>query len=339
MKTSEFSFDLPAVLIAQTPVSPRDACKLMLVERKSGTISHYFFYELDRLLLPGDVLVFNNSKVFPARIIFEHDGKTLELLLIRQTSPKTWLAIGKPGKKLQPGNEFSIAPDLKAKILKIMPDGRRLISFSLYGKRLEERLCELGKAPFPPYIFSPKATLEDYQTIYASKKGSIASPTAGLHFTEKLLDRLRNKGIQTEFVTLHVGLGTFLPVKSEEIEKHVMHSEYYEIDKETSARLTHARKSGKRIIAVGTTSVRVLESTYDPLQGFKYGFGETSIYIYPGYQWQCIDGIITNFHLPKSTLLLLVSSFTGKDLIMKSYQEAIARQYRFYSFGDAMLII
>jgi S-adenosylmethionine:tRNA ribosyltransferase-isomerase len=342
MRISDFDYVLPPELIANEPANPRDACRLMVINKsdinKKGVgFEHRVFNELPDLLREGDILVFNDSKVIPARINFLHNGKKVEIFLIKKIEKTMWLVIGKPGKLLKKDAKFEINKRLSSTVIQVNDDGQRLVEFSADGD-FDEILKEAGSTPLPPYIKNSTASFEDYQTIYAKKQGSIAAPTAGLHFTEKLFEKLRNKGVGLEFVTLHVGLGTFLPVKTDNPEDHKMHSEYFSFDKETADRLNEAKKAGRRIIAVGTTSVRVLESSYDTKTGFKSGFGETAIFIYPGYEWKCVDGLITNFHLPKSTLLLLTCSFGGKDLILKAYSEAVKKKYRFYSFGDAMFI-
>lgn len=342
MKTSLFDFDLPDSLIAQNPVEPRDACKLMIVDRQSNSISHTKFFEIGNYLKDGDVLVFNDSKVIPARINFVADGVSAEILLIRNVTGNIWKAIGKPGKLLKPGKKLAINKQLEAIILDKENDGLMTVEFNSLSGNATELLKEAGVAPFPPYISATNASLEDYQTVYAKNEGSVASPTAGLHFTDQLLENLCRNGIQQEFVTLHVGLGTFKPIKTENIEDHVMHSEIYQIDKDTVARLTQARREGRRIIPVGTTSVRVLESYFSTSESDgepRDVLGETSIYIYPGYKWKCAKAMVTNFHIPRSSLILLVSAFGGQELIFKAYEEAIRYKYRFYSFGDAMLII
>lgn len=339
MKTAFFDYDLPAELIAQNPVSPRDSCRLMVINRKEQTIAGTVFNQLGEFLKPGDVLVFNDSKVIPARVIFMHDGKEVEIFLTKKLGETRWLAIGKPGKILREGAEFNVGAGLNIKIININADGQREIEFFGETDALMEKLKKIGSAPLPPYIKESTSDFADYQTVYAKEEGSVAAPTAGLHFTEKLLENLKERGIKQVFVTLHVGLGTFLPVKSENVEQHLMHSEFYNINEDAADVLNNARKTGARIIAVGTTSVRVLESNCDLTNGFNAGFGETSIYIYPGYSWKCVDGLITNFHLPKSTLLMLTCSFGGSELILRSYKIAVEKKYRFFSFGDAMLII
>ncbi len=338
MKTADFSFHLPEDLIAQQPADPRDACRLMVLDRNQQKISHQHFYDLPLFLKPGDVLVMNNSSVIPARLLFQLDTKDVELFLLRKTEPGTWLAIGKPGKVLRPGMTMFIAPDFSFEVLEILPDGQRKVRFHGEDQFVDAQIEKYGRTPLPPYIKHEHSKPEDYQTVFAAKRGSVAAPTAGLHFTDRLLKEIRNKGIQTVFVTLHVGLGTFLPVKTGNVEEHTMHSEIYELPHEAASILQEAKKNGRRIVAVGTTSVRVLESSYDQQKGFVAGVGETSIYIYPGYRWKCVDALVTNFHLPQSTLLLLTCSFGGKDFILDAYREAVEQHYRFYSFGDAMFI-
>lgn len=338
MHTSEFDFILPPDLIAQEPAHPRDACRLMVLNRNLHTFEHKHFYDLPLLLRKGDVLVMNNSRVLPARIRFLHDQKQLELFLLRHDTESCWFALGKPAKILQPGQIFTIAPGFSFKIVEILPDGQRYVRFLVPPNELEGLIKKYGDTPLPPYIKHSHSKPEDYQTVYARPLGSVAAPTAGLHFTNELLERLKNMGIKIVFVTLHVGLGTFQPIRSNAIEDHTMHSEIFELSTDAANELQKARQDHRRIIAVGTTSVRVLESSYDSLKGFTAQVGGTSIYIYPGYHWKCVDALITNFHLPQSTLLLLTSSFGGKDFIKKAYQEAIHQRYRFYSFGDAMII-
>lgn len=338
MFLKDFDYFLPPELIAQKPATPRDACKLMVLDRAKRQIEHKQFYDILDYLKPGDVLVFNNSKVIPARILFKRGERTLEIFLIRQKDHQRWFVLAKPGKVLKQGAEFKINENLSFVVEDILEDGQRVVAFSLSGADLENELFKIGLPPFPPYIKNPQASFADYQTVYADKHGSVAAPTAGLHFTENLLAKLKNKGIQLEFVTLHVGLGTFLPIKVPKIEEHKMHEEFFEIDDGTAGRLFRARQEGRRIVAVGTTSVRVLESAFDQKNGFATGLQKTNIFIYPGYEWKCVRAMITNFHLPQSSLLLLVSSFAGKDFTLEAYDEAIKRKYRFYSFGDAMFV-
>lgn len=341
-----FNFDLPPNLIAQNPASPRDACRLMVLNRQQQSITHDVFFHLPGLLNRGDVLVLNKTKVIPARLRCVIDGKASELFLTRPLPRTTdrgsggeeWLALVHPGKRFKIGSCIQLSPKVSVEVLGQSSHGQRVIRFNVEGENLLEFLKETGEAPLPPYLENSQASLDDYQTVFAKKEGSVAAPTASLHFTKELFDRLENKGIHIEFVTLHVGIGTFLPIRTNNIKEHVMHKEEYELDFACAERLTVAKHQGRRLIAVGTTTVRVLESTWKK-EGFYAGRGETSLYIYPGYKWKAVDGLITNFHLPKSTLLLLTCAFGGYDLVMKAYLEAINKKYRFYSFGDAMLIL
>lgn len=338
MKAALFDYSLPASLIAQKPAYPRDTCNLMHIQRAKGKITHRIFKDLPRLLRAGDVLVFNDSKVIPARILFKHNGFETEIFLTRKINPSDWLAIGRPGRRLKEGAVFEINDDLRAEVMAIREDGQRIVRFTASGRKLAHVLEKAGITPLPPYIKDCRVDSDEYQTVYAAKKGSVAAPTAGLHFTERIMEELAKKGIDLRFVTLHVGPGTFLPIKTDNVKEHKMHSEFYEMSGITAAALNRARIEKRRIIAVGTTAVRVLESSFVRGAGFKAGFGETAIYIYPGYKWKCIDALITNFHLPKSTLLLLTCSFGGRRLILKAYKEAVKMKYRFFSFGDAMMI-
>ena len=335
MKIEDFNFILPEELIAQNPVTPRDSCKLLVLDRGKHSIDSRVFTDIARYFEAGDVLVLNDSKVLPARIQFKMSDKVFEIFLLKEKSAFTWQCLVKPGRKFELGVEFNLTDTVKAKVISIEDDGTRLIEFK--GLVKPEDVLILGTIPLPPYIKNSNAKLDDYQTVYAKDNGSVAAPTAGLHFTPELLEKLKVKGVIIEFVTLHVGLGTFLPVKTEIVEEHKMHSEYYVMSEQTAKSLNEAKKRKNKVFAVGTTSVRVLESNFN--ESFTAGSGETDIYIYPGYKWKCVDGIITNFHLPKSTLLLLVSSFSGSDFILKAYNQAIKEKYRFYSFGDAMLIV
>jgi len=346
MDISLFDYRLPKELIAQESIEPRDHSRLLILDRKSKGIEHKKFYEILDYLSSNDVLVFNNSKVVPARLY----GKKIpgygkaEILLIRPKDkevfdfiswPKQWVIIGKP--ELKQGQIIEFSESLKGEIKEVL-NYERIISFNLEGDDLKQEILSLGQFPLPPYITNPtKRSFSKYQTIYAEKEGSIAAPTAGFHFTKDLLKKIKEKGIDTQFVTLHVGLGTFLSVKTQEIEKHQMHSELFELSEDTAKILNEAKSKGKRIIAVGTTAARVLESCANKTQ-LEAGQGWTNLFIYPGYKFKFIDSLITNFHLPKSTLLMLVSTFAGRDLILKAYQEAIAKKYRFFSFGDAMFI-
>ncbi|MGB9847806.1 MAG: tRNA preQ1(34) S-adenosylmethionine ribosyltransferase-isomerase QueA [Minisyncoccia bacterium] len=344
MKLSEFDYFLPKEYIAQKPVSPRDHSKLMIVNRQTGEISHHYFYEIEKFLKRGDVLVLNNTKVLPARLIGQKPdtkGK-IEILLIRPQVKnlknyqwsKKWIAIGKPG--LNRGQEIIFKNGLKAEVKEVL-NYERIIEFNYQGEKLKRLIYQVGQAPTPPYI-KRLSNLKEYQTSYAKRLGSVAAPTAGFHFTPRLIKRLKKKGVIFKYVTLHVGLGTFQPVRVEEIEKHKMEAEWAEIDKKTAQFLNQAKDKGQRIIAVGTTTTRTLES-FAEKNHLKAGQKFVDLFIYPGYQFKFIDALITNFHLPKSTLLMLVSAFAGKDLIFKAYKEAIKNNYRFFSFGDAMFII
>lgn len=339
MKTEDFSFALPEELIAQEPAVPRDACRLMVLNKSNENIEHRHFYDLPKLLRAGDVLVLNSSRVLPARLLFEFEGKKLELFLLRRVDGNNWMALGKPGKFLQPGKTFTIAPGFGFEVLEVLDDGQRKVRFKTSDQDLDVLIEKYGHTPLPPYIKNSHSKAEDYQTVYARERGSVAAPTAGLHFTPELLKELHDVGVVIVFVTLHVGLGTFLPIKTTEVEKHIMHAEIFEFSAAAASELQTARLEGRRIIAVGTTAVRVLESCFDEKDGFKPQTGETSIFIYPGYRWKCVDGLITNFHLPQSTLLLLTCSFGGTDHVLSAYSAAVSEKYRFYSFGDAMMIL
>jgi len=340
MKKSYFYFDLPEDLIAQNPVSPRDTSKLMVLSRAEKSIKHNYFFELSELLPKDCILVLNDTKVYAARLYVEVEGKPAEILVLKKMSENTWQCMVKPGKKFSDGTVFKIKgrrEDAEAKVKKINEDGTRDIEFDV-SRNLMDWFEENGYPPFPHYIKNTKASSEDYQTTYAKETGSVAAPTAGLHFTDRIFDGLAEKGIETVHVTLHVGRGTFLPVKSENIEDHTMHSEWYKITPESAEKLNKGKKNGKKIIAVGTTSVRTLESNFK--NGlFHPGAEETEIFIYPGYTYKAVDGIVTNFHLPESTLIMLISAFAERDFIFKAYHEAIKNNYRFFSFGDAMLIL
>lgn len=340
MKKSDFYFDLPEDLIAQNPVSPRDTSKLMVLNRAEKNIKHHYFFELPELLPKNCILVLNDTKVYAARLYVEIEGKPGEILVLKKMSENIWQCMVKPGKKFGNGTVFKIKgrrEDAEAKVKKINEDGTRDIEFDV-SKNLMDWVEENGYPPFPPYIKNTQASFEDYQTTYARQTGSVAAPTAGLHFTDRVFEGLSEKGIETVRVTLHVGRGTFLPVKSENIEDHTMHSEWYQITPESAEKLNNAKKNGKKIIAVGTTSVRTLESNFK--NGlFHPGAEETEIFIYPGYTYKAVDGIVTNFHLPESTLIMLISAFAERDFIFEAYHEAIKNNYRFFSFGDAMLIL
>ncbi len=341
LKKSDFFYELPEELIAQTPVEPRNASRMMCVDRTTGEISHSHFYNLCEKLKEGDLLVMNDSRVIPARLYGEKvsNGTFIEFLLLEQKGDKLWEIICRPGKKAKVGTEFSFGGGrLTAKVVEVKEDGNRIVQFSCEGNFFTA-LEDVGQMPLPPYITKKLEDNERYQTVYSRELGSAAAPTAGLHFTPEMLDKLRSRGIRTAFVTLHVGLGTFRPVKEENVLDHKMHSEHYFMPQETAALINETKKNGGRVIAVGTTSCRTLESVasfYDKIEEHE---GYTDIFIYPGYKFKCIDGLITNFHLPESTLIMLVSAFMGYDNTMNAYKTAVQEKYRFFSFGDAMLIL
>ena len=340
MELKEFYYDLPEELIAQVPIKKRDESRLMVLDRKKQTIEHKVFKDILDYLQPGDCLVRNNTKVIPARIYGKKEtGANVEFLLLNNIEGDIWESIVRPGNKLHVGTKVTFGDGkLNAEILEVMEGGTRKVKFT-YNGIFNEILDEIGMMPLPPYIHEELKEKDRYQTVYAKYQGSAAAPTAGLHFTEELLEKIREKGVEIANVTLHVGIGTFRPVKVEKIEEHHMHSEHYYIKQEDVDKINNARKNGGRIISVGTTSCRVLESIADENGFVQETEGDTSIFIYPGYKFKCIDGLITNFHLPESTLLMLVSALAGKDYIMKAYNEAVKEKYRFFSFGDAMLIL
>ncbi len=341
MDIKDFYYDLPEALIAQTPLGDRTASRLMVLDRKNKTIEHKHFYDITDYLSEGDCLVMNNTRVIPARLYGtkEGSGGKIEFLLLKRLSIDTWELILRPGKKAKVGSRFVFGDGrLKAEVIEVKDDGNRIVHFEFDGV-WEEILDSLGEMPLPPYI---KEKLEDknrYQTVYSKIEGSAAAPTAGLHFTDELLEKLRKKGIKTAFVTLHVGLGTFRPVSVDNIEEHKMHTEFYQVSKETADIINETRKNGGRIVCVGTTSVRTLESSSNDDGTVLAGSGDTSIFIYPGYKFKTVDALITNFHLPESTLLMLISALYDRESIMQAYSEAIKEEYRFFSFGDAMFII
>ncbi len=339
MKTQDFWYDLPEELIAQTPLQQRDASRLLVLDRESGELSHRHFFDIIEYLQPGDCLVMNNSRVLPARLLGHRPtGGAVEVLLLRDLGDKKWECLCKPGRKMQAGNEVIFGNgELTATVTAVQEDGNRIVEFHYEGIFLEV-LERLGKMPLPPYIKAELADQERYQTVYSKEVGSAAAPTAGLHFTNDLLDRIREKGIQTAFVTLHVGLGTFRPVKVEDVTNHHMHSELCMISGETADILNTTRARGGRIICVGTTSCRTLESLVNPDGSFEAKSKWTDIFIYPGYTFKAMDALITNFHLPESTLVMLVSAFAGKEHVLNAYTEAVRQRYRFFSFGDAMYI-
>lgn len=341
MKVADFNYELPKELIAQHPYDKRDEARLMVLDKNKELIEHKVFKDVINYLNPGDCLVINNTKVIPARLYGKKDtGANVEFLLLKRIEGDTWEAMVRPGNKLKPGSKVVFGNGLlKATILEVLEGGNRKVEFE-YDGIFNEILDQIGLMPLPPYI--TEASREDnekYQTVYAKYEGSAAAPTAGLHFTEELLEKIKERGIEVANVTLHVGIGTFRPVKVETVEEHEMHSEHYYIKKEDADKINKAKLNGNRVIAVGTTSCRVLESVADEKGLVKEIEGDTSIFIYPGYKFKCIDSLITNFHLPESTLIMLVSSLAGKDFIMKAYNEAVEKKYKFFSFGDAMIIL
>lgn len=339
LNTKDFYFELPKERIAQTPLKERQNSRLMKLRRTDGSIKHAHFYQLEEELSDRDVLVLNDTRVIPARLfgVKESTGVSVEFLLLNRVSLDSWEVLTRPAKRLKEGTQILFGEGrLRAVIEEVLEEGKRRVRF-LYQGSFEEILDELGNMPLPPYITEKLEDKERYQTVYSLHSGSSAAPTAGLHFTQELLDKLRDKGVQIEYLTLHVGLGTFRPVKAEKVEDHLMHKEYYRIEAETAERLNLAKKQGKRIICVGTTSVRTLESAVragriEALSGW------TDIFIYPPYQFQFVDAMITNFHLPESTLIMMISAFAGRDKVMNAYREAVEAEYRFFSFGDAMFI-
>ena len=340
MKTSDFKFDLPQELIAQDPLEDRASSRLLLLDKTTGQIAHHIFHDIGQYLNFGDCLVLNNTKVIPARLlgVKEDTGAGVEVLLLKRNEDDIWETLVKPGKKLRPGAKLVFGEGLlHAEVLEIVEEGNRLVKF-YYNGIFEEVLDKLGEMPLPPYITHKLKDKNRYQTVYAKYEGSAAAPTAGLHFTKELLAQLEEKGIDIAYVTLHVGLGTFRPVKVEEITEHHMHSEYYQITKESADKINKAKKNGKRVICVGTTSCRTIESAADENGNLEECCDNTEIFIYPGYKFKVLDGLITNFHLPESTLVMLVSALAGREHVLNAYMEAINEKYRFFSFGDAMFI-
>ena len=339
MKTSDFMYDLPEELIAQTPVEPRDHSRMMVIPMGGEEIQHRHFYDLPDYLRPGDALVINETRVIPARLLGERDnGGPAEILLLKQVGPKTWETLVKPGRRLKPGAKVHFGGGrLEAVIVGDTDAGGRVVEFICEGT-LEAALDELGEMPLPPYIHEKLEDRERYQTVYAKSEGSAAAPTAGLHFTPELMEKIKGMGVEIIPVLLHVGLGTFRPVKAEDVEDHVMHSEYYEVTEESAARIRVVRERGGRIIAVGTTSVRTLESAAEAKGVLNAKSGWTNIFIKPGYEFKMVDCLITNFYLPGSTLGMLVSALLGRERTLAAYEEAVRERYRFFSFGDATLI-
>ena len=341
MKTSDFYFDLPQELIAQDPLEDRSSSRLMVLDRKTGEIEHHIFKEVIDYLNPGDCLVVNNTKVIPARLFGSKEGTEakIEILLLKRKENDVWETLVKPGKKAKPGTRISFGDGLlTGEVIDVVEEGNRLIKFT-YDGIFEEILDQLGQMPLPPYITHQLKDKNRYQTVYAKHDGSAAAPTAGLHFTPELLEEIKAKGVNIAHVTLHVGLGTFRPVKVEDVTNHHMHSEFYIVEEDQAKLINETKQRGGKIVSVGTTSCRTLESATDDQGVLHAGSGWTDIFIYPGYQFKMIDRLITNFHLPESTLLMLVSALAGKDNIMAAYEEAVKERYRFFSFGDAMMIL
>lgn len=339
MKTSDFYYDLPKELIAQHPAEKRDNSRLMVIGRKDGKIKHRHFYDIIDELESGDCLVLNNTRVLPARIygVKEETGAHVEFLLLVNKGEDVWEVIAGPGKRAKAGARFSFGEKLSCEVVDVLENGNRIVKF-FYDGNFYAILDEVGQMPLPPYITEKLEDQSRYQTVYSKKLGSAAAPTAGLHFTEKLLEKIRQKGVKIAYVTLHVGLGTFRPVKVSDISEHTMHSEHYWLPKETAELINETEKNGHRVIAVGTTSCRTLESVATFNGRIEESEGWTDIFIYPGYEFKCIDGLITNFHLPESTLIMLVSAFCGYDNTMNFYKTAVNERYRFFSFGDACFI-
>ena len=340
MKTSDFNYELPKELIAQTPLEKRDTSRLMTLDRKTGAWEHHHFYELPDFLEPGDCLILNNSRVLPARLLGQRipGGGACEVLLLIDRGEKTWECLVRPGRHMREGTKLSFGNgELTAEVTEVLPDGNRLVRFDYEGIFLEV-LERLGKMPLPPYIKEELQDQERYQTVYSKVPGSAAAPTAGLHFTPELMETIRQKGVNIGYVTLHVGLGTFRPVKEEEITEHEMHSEFCILPPETAKLINETKAGGHRCICVGTTSCRTLESWAAEDGHMEPKAGWTSIYIYPGYRFKVMDGLVTNFHLPESTLIMLVSAFAGREHVLAAYEEAVREKYRFFSFGDAMFL-
>lgn len=341
LKKSDFYFDLPEELIAQDPLEDRSGSRLLVLDKKTGEVEHHVFKEIIDYLMPGDCLVLNNTKVIPARLLGckKDTGAAVEVLLLKRQENDVWETLVKPGKKARPGTKLIFGDGLlEAEVLETVEEGNRLIRF-FYDGIFEEVLDKLGEMPLPPYITHKLQDKNRYQTVYAKYEGSAAAPTAGLHFTEELLSRIEEKGVKIAYVTLHVGLGTFRPVKAENILEHHMHSEYYQVSEEAAKQINDTKREGGRIICVGTTSCRTVESAADSDGFVKAGCDNTEIFIYPGYQFKVLDALITNFHLPESTLVMLVSALAGRENVLRAYEKAIEERYRFFSFGDAMLIV
>lgn len=342
MKTSDFYYDLPQELIAQTPIEPRDQSRLMVVDKNTGEVTHKIFKDLIDYLNPNDCLILNDTRVIPARIygVKKETGAVVEFLLLKQSENNVWECLCKPGKRAKIGTEFVFGEGLvECEVVDITDDGNRKIQFKCDLKEIYTILDKIGKMPLPPYITEELKNGERYQTVYSRELGSAAAPTAGLHFTNELLKRIEQKGIKIGYVTLHVGLGTFRPVKVDDVTKHKMHTEHYHISKQTADLINKTKANGGRVISVGTTSTRTLESVATKNGCICEDEDDTSIFIYPGYEFKCIDGLVTNFHLPESTLIMLISAFAGYDNVMNAYKIAVDKRYRFFSFGDACLFI
>ena len=339
MKLTEFDYNLPEELIAQTPVEPRNSSRLMVLDPVDETIEHRHFYDLKEYLEPGDTLIFNDTRVMPARLLGwrEGTGGKVEVFLLRRIDGDTWETLVKPGRKAREGQVVRFSDELTCTVQDSTDFGGRIVTFHYEGI-FEEILDRLGETPLPPYIHEKLEDSERYQTVYSREKGSAAAPTAGLHFTKEQMAELKDMGVNLGFVTLHVGLGTFRPVSVDNIEEHVMHKEYYSISQETADLIKATKAAGKRVIAVGTTSIRTLESAATSVGEINGRTDWTNIFIYPGYEFKIVDGIITNFHLPKSTLIMLISAFAGREFVLKAYETAVEEKYRFFSFGDAMMI-
>ena len=337
LKTSDYYFDLPQELIAQDPLKDRASSRLLVMDKSTGEVQHRIFSDIKEYLRPGDTLVLNNTKVIPARLLGtkEGTGANVEILILKRISSTQWESLGRPGKKLRPGARVVFGDgSLRAVILDILEEGNRLVEFEYEGV-FEEVLDRLGEMPLPPYITHKLEDKNRYQTVYAKYEGSAAAPTAGLHFTQELLEEIRAMGVRTAFVTLHVGLGTFRPVKVDDVKSHHMHTEWYNVSEEAAELINRTHAQGHRVICVGTTSCRTVESAADENGIVKAGCDDTSIFIYPGYKFKVMDALITNFHLPESTLVMLVSAFAGREKVLSAYEEAIREKYRFFSFGDA----
>ena len=338
MKTSDFYYDLPQELIAQTPMEPRDMSRLMVIDKNTGEIEHKIFKDLIDYLRPGDCLILNDTRVIPARIygVKKETGAVVEFLLLKQSENNVWECLCKPGKRAKVGTSFVFGDGIvECEVVDVTEDGNRKVQFKCDSKEIYAILDKIGKMPLPPYITEELKNGELYQTVYSKELGSAAAPTAGLHFTEEMLKKIEEKGIKIGYVTLHVGLGTFRPVKVDDVKNHKMHSEHYHISKETADLINDTKKNGGRVIAVGTTSTKTLESVATKNSCICEDEDDTSIFIYPGYEFKCIDGLVTNFHLPESTLIMLISAFAGYDNVMNAYKIAVDEKYRFFSFGDA----